>query len=241
MLMRKAECEKVFSFFHVSSDRDAKVRASVVMRVFGDNSPTNKLICQEKEGVSCMSGQHGGEQALVKTHCPHVLFIHCYAHELNSVLARGTKTIQAAKLFSVHLDAFLNLFSPWFKKSALLCEVDQAVCVPGGSAVSWNFKSCVVHAIHQGRTSLCVAFDRRMAEPGWDKETITQSAALKQKLEDFDFTFLLRVFLSISVLLEPLFQLLQSKTVDIRKCQDHIKSTISALKATRTDETFTGF
>ncbi|CAL8310811.1 unnamed protein product [Gadus morhua 'NCC'] len=39
---------------------------------------------------------------------------------------------------------------------------------------------------------------------------------------------------------EPLFQVLQSKTVDIKKCQDRIKSTISALKATRTDETFTG-
>ncbi|KAJ3585700.1 hypothetical protein NHX12_014419 [Muraenolepis orangiensis] len=76
-----------------------------------------------------------------------------------------------------------------------------------------------------------------MTEPGWDKETIAQSASLKQKLEDFDFTFLLRVFQFIFGLTEP-FQVLQSKTVDIKKCQDRIMSTLSALKATRTDETF---
>ena len=63
---------------------------------------------------------------------------------------------------------------------------------------------------------------------------------MKQKLEDFDFTFLLRVFQSIFGLTEPLFQVLQSKTVDIKKCQDRIKTTLSALKATRTDETFSG-
>ncbi|KAK5918286.1 hypothetical protein CgunFtcFv8_003063 [Champsocephalus gunnari] len=77
-----------------------------------------------------------------------------------------------------------------------------------------------------------------MTEPGWDKETIAQSASLKQKLEDFDFTFLLGVFQSIFGLTEPLFQVLQSKTADIKKCQDRIMSTLSALKATRTDETF---
>ncbi|KAJ3595597.1 hypothetical protein NHX12_004900 [Muraenolepis orangiensis] len=49
-----------------------------------------------------------------------------------------------------------------------------------------------------------------MTEPGWDKETIAQSASLKQKLEDFDFTFLLGVFQFIFGLTEPLFQVLQS-------------------------------
>ncbi|KAL3045299.1 hypothetical protein OYC64_013543 [Pagothenia borchgrevinki] len=51
-----------------------------------------------------------------------------------------------------------------------------------------------------------------MTEPGWDKETIAQSASLTQKLEDFDFTFLLEVFQSIFGLTEPLFQVLQNET-----------------------------
>ncbi|KAK1884976.1 Zinc finger MYM-type protein 1 [Dissostichus eleginoides] len=208
------------------------------MRAIGNYNPTNKLICQTYDGASCMSGQHGGVQALVKAHCPNALFIHCYAHKLNLVLAQGTNNIQAAKLFFANLDAFHNFFSRSCKRSALLCEVDRAVRVPGGSAVRWNFKGRAVHAIHEGRGSLCITFDKIMTKQGWDKETIAQSASLKQKLEDFDFTFLLGVFQSIFGLTEPLFQVLQSKTVDIKKCQDRIMSTLSALKATRTDETF---
>ncbi|KAJ3583553.1 hypothetical protein NHX12_016917 [Muraenolepis orangiensis] len=231
-------CERFLGFFDVSLERDAKAVTSVVMRAIGNYSPTNKLICQTYDGASCMSGQHGGVQALVKAHCPNALFIHCYAHKLNLVLAQGTNNIQAAKLFFANLDAFHNFFSRSCKRSALLCEVDGAVRVPGGSAVRWNFKSRAVHAIHEGRVSLCIAFDKIMTEPGWDKETIAQSASLKQKLEDFEFTFLLGVFQFIFGLTEPLFQVLQSKTVDIKKCQDRIMSTLSALKATRTDEAF---
>lgn len=234
-------CERFLGFYDVSADRDAKAITSVVMTAIENYSPRNKLVCQTYDGASCMSGQHGGVQALVKAHCPNALFIHCYAHKLNLVLAQGTNNIQPAKLFFAGLDAFHNFFSRSCKRSALLCEVDRAVRrVPGGSAVRWNFKSRAVHAIHEGRTSLCVAFDRIMTEPGWDKDTLAQSVALKQKLEDFDFSFLLGVFQSIFGLTEPLFQVLQSKTVDIKKCQDRINSTISALKATRTSETFTG-
>ena len=98
--------------------------------------------------------------------------------------------------FFANLDAFHNFFSRSCKRSALLCEVDRAVRVSGGSAVRWNFKSHAVHAIHEGRGSLCIAFDKKMTEPGWDKETIAQSASLKQNLEDFDFTFLLEVSFS---------------------------------------------
>lgn len=232
----RSVCERFLGFYDVSSDRDAKAITSVVMRAIANYSPANKLICQTYDGASCMSGQHGGVQALVKAHCPSALFIHCYAHKLNLVLAQGTNNIQAAKLFFAGLDAFHSFFSRSCKRSALLCEVDRAVRVPGGSVVRWNFKSRAVHAIHEGRTLLCVAFDRIMTEPGWDKDTIAQSAALKQKLEDFDFTFLLGVFQSIFGLTEAF----QSKTADIKKCQDRINSTINALKATRTDETFTG-
>ena len=143
-------CERFLGFFDVSKERDAKAITSVVMRAIDNYGPTEKLICQTYDGASCMSGQHGGVQALVKQHCPNALFIHCYAHKLNLVLAQGTNNVQAAKQFFADLDAFHNFFSRSCKRSALLCEVDQAMRVPGGSAVRWNFKSRPVHAIHEG-------------------------------------------------------------------------------------------
>ncbi|KAJ4939229.1 hypothetical protein JOQ06_028685, partial [Pogonophryne albipinna] len=75
--------------------------------------------------------------------------------------------------------------------TALAEHLGSSTVFSGGSAVRWNFKSRTLHAMHEGRGSLCIAFDKIMTEPGWDKETIAQSASLKQKLEDFDFTILL--------------------------------------------------
>lgn len=115
-------CERFLGFYDVSSDRNAKAITSVVMRAIANYSPANKLICQTYDGASCMSGQHGGVQALVKAHCPSALFIHCYAHKLNLVLAQGTNNIQAAKLFFAGLDAFHSFFSRSCKRSALLCQ-----------------------------------------------------------------------------------------------------------------------
>ncbi|KAL2093150.1 hypothetical protein ACEWY4_010462 [Coilia grayii] len=233
-------CERFLGFYDVSSDRDANAIASVALKAIENYNPTEKLICQTYDGASCMSGQHGGVQALVKSQCPNALFIHCYAHKLNLVLAQGTKNIQAAKLFFASVDAFHSFFSRSCKRSALLRDVDRAVSVPGGSAVRWNFKSRAVHAIHEGRGSLIVAFGRIMVEPGWDRETIVLSAALKQRLEDFDFCFLLGVFQIIFGLTEPLFQVLQNRTVDIKKCQERIRGTLSAIKSLHTDEKFSG-
>lgn len=232
-------CERFLGFFDISSDRDAEAMTSVVMRAIGNYSPTKKLVCQTYDGASCMADQHRGAPALVKARCPHALFIHCCAHKLNLVLAQGTSTIHAAKLFFAGVDAFYTFFSRSRKSLALLCEVDRAVGAPGGSAVKWDFNNRGVHAIHDGRTTLSMVFDKIMTEPGWDKETIAKSSALKQKLEDFNFTFLIGVFHSIFGLTEPLCQVLQSKMLNIKKCQDHIKSTISALKAMTTDEMFT--
>lgn len=89
MLMKKAVCEHFVGFFDISSDRDAKVLTSVMMRTTGNYSSTNNLICQTYDGGSCMSGQHSGVPALVKSHCLNVLSIHCYAFKFSLVLAQG--------------------------------------------------------------------------------------------------------------------------------------------------------
>ncbi|KAF3833366.1 hypothetical protein F7725_027031 [Dissostichus mawsoni] len=155
----------------------------------------------------------------------------------NDIIESIARSIQDETDKEIHISPFIAVQVDDTSDISNKCQLTVIIRYVNEKAV-WNFKSRAVHAIHEGRGSLCIAFDKIMTEPGWDKETIAQSASLKQKLEDFDFTFLLGVFQSIFGLTEPLFQVLQSKTVDIKKCQDRIMSTLRALKATRTDETF---
>ncbi|XP_074521341.1 zinc finger MYM-type protein 1-like [Halichoeres trimaculatus] len=230
-------CERFLGFHDISLERDAETIAAVVTKTIGSYNPETKLICQTYDGASCMSGQRGGVQALVKVKCRHALFVHCYAHKLNLVLAQGTSNIRESRLFFASLDSFHNFFSRSPKRTALLKEVDS-IHVPGGSTTRWNFKSRAVHAVHEGRGSLITALDRITAEPGWDKDAIAQSSALRQKLDDFDFMFMLGVFKTIFGLTEPLFQVLQSRALAIRKCEERVNGTLTALKATRSTETF---
>lgn len=115
-----------------------------------------------------MSGQHGG--ALVKSHSPSVLFIHCYAHKLNLVFAQTT--FKQPNWFLPVLMPF-TLFSHVHVRDQHYCVKLIELCAYWGrSVVRWNFKSCRVDAIDEGRRPLCIAFDKIMREPGWDKQSI---------------------------------------------------------------------
>ncbi len=95
-----------------------------------------------------------------------------------------------------------------------------------------------MHAVQEGCRSLIITFDQIATEPGWNKDATAQSSILKQKLKLNDFIFTLEVFQTIFGLTVPLLQVLLSKTLDIRKCDERVNSTPNALRATQSCETF---
>lgn len=82
----------------------------------------NEIITQTYDGASVMSGAKNDVQSLIKKIYPNVLFIHCYAHQLNMVLLYGAKTIKSVKLFICNLTMFHTFFSKSSKRSELLRE-----------------------------------------------------------------------------------------------------------------------
>lgn len=50
-----------------------------------------------------------------------------------------------------------------------------------------------MNAVCEGHQCVNIVFDRIIMEPGWDNDAIAQAMALKQKLQDFKFMFLLDV------------------------------------------------
>ncbi|KAL4153992.1 hypothetical protein QTP88_001825 [Uroleucon formosanum] len=50
---------------------------------------TDKLIAQTYDGASVMSGNINGVQAKIKLHYPNANYVHCYAHQLNLVMANA--------------------------------------------------------------------------------------------------------------------------------------------------------
>lgn len=102
----------------------------------------NKVISQTYDGCSVMAGRQGGVQSLVKQFCPHAIFIHCYAHQLNLVLLYGSKTIKEVRLFISDLTAFHSFFSKSSKRTVLLTE--KGFKLPQACTTRWNFHSRAV-------------------------------------------------------------------------------------------------
>uniref|UniRef100_A0A8C4QQC1 C2H2-type domain-containing protein n=1 Tax=Eptatretus burgeri TaxID=7764 RepID=A0A8C4QQC1_EPTBU len=158
-------CERFLGFFDTNQDRTPETLTAIVLKRLDKYIPTVKLVSQSYDGASCMAGQRSGVGTRVNSVCPYALFIHSYAHKLHLVLSQGTRAIQDAKLFFASLDSFRNFFARSAKQSALLEEAGS-YCdrVASGSASRWNFKSRAVQAVHEGRQSLEVMFDRVINE-----------------------------------------------------------------------------
>ena len=47
----------------------------------------NHMVAQTYDGASAMSGKENRTQAVVRKHCPHAVFVHCFSHCLNLVIS----------------------------------------------------------------------------------------------------------------------------------------------------------
>lgn len=52
-------------------------------------SNKEKLVSQSYDGANVMSGQHAGVQTIIRKEYPYIYFIHCYARQLNLILAQA--------------------------------------------------------------------------------------------------------------------------------------------------------
>ena len=68
-----------------------------------------KLIGQEYDGASVMSGKNAGVAVLVRNEAPFALYVHCHAHRLNVALVDYMKLISEAAEFFCHFRAVVCL------------------------------------------------------------------------------------------------------------------------------------
>lgn len=151
---------EIAGIFWCEPERNAEAITTVVLEI----QPSSRT--QTYDGASCMSGQWGGVQALVKTHFQYAMFIHCYAHKLNLSFSTGDKQYSRRTFFGHPLTVFITCITLSCKKTAMLTEVENTSQVLEGCATPWNFKSRAAHAVHEGQRSLDIVYDRIITEPG---------------------------------------------------------------------------
>ena len=151
-----------------------------------------KLISQSYDGASVMSGRHSGVQHLIRMDYEHAYYVHCYAHQLNLILAQSTSQIQPVRIFFSNLSDITNFFSHHPQRVAVLDEIVKQR-VPRASNTRWNFKSRSVNTVYENRDLLIECMEK-LATISKQTNTINQATAISRMLQDSTFIFWLTVF-----------------------------------------------
>lgn len=180
-----------------------------------------KLIAQCYDGAAVMSGKHGGVHALIKERYKNAHFVHCYAHQLNSVMSRACSINSQVRAFFGDLHDIPAFFNQSPKRLVVLNRF-IGKNVPHSAPTKWNFNIRTVNVIYEHRDSImdCV----RHLEEDSNAVTCKEARNVLRVLEDSNFTFWLTVFHYIMPHVEVLYNELQKKDLNPTNTQNMVNN-----------------
>lgn len=194
---------------------------------------TDKLIAQTYDGASVMSGNINGVQAKIKLHYPNANYVHCYAHQLNLVMANAASINRNVRIFFASLGGFCSFFSTSSQRTAILDEVVQKR-LPRAAPTRWNFQSRTVNTVFEYREELIICMDKIISDESINyTQTIEQASGLKRTLLDDVFISWLTVFHSIMPHVDILYNQLQKRETDSTTVKNNIDSFIKEISKIR--------
>ncbi|XP_077301052.1 zinc finger MYM-type protein 1-like [Arctopsyche grandis] len=228
--------ERFLGFSDVSKNRTASGLSEHVFKLLEEFQCVDKLVAQGYDGAATFSGHLNGLQSLVKMKCPNAIFIHCYTHRLNLVLSQSVNFIKECKIFFKTLHSIPSFFAHSTKRMNALIESEVKKRFPSVSNTRWNYNSRIVNTVYENKLELVEFLNNIIDNPdNWDSNTFMTANGFVKVLECFDFSFQLEIFNDIFASTYTLFNILQSKSFDIKYRIDKVKEIISLLNEKRND------
>jgi hypothetical protein len=103
--------ERFLRFTDASSGHSANSVFNHAVEILNDFECSPKLIAQTYDGATVMASQLAGVQAKIHEQYPNAIFVHCYVHRLNLVLAHSASFIKEVKVFFATLSGFRTFFA----------------------------------------------------------------------------------------------------------------------------------
>ncbi|OAF69368.1 hypothetical protein A3Q56_02895 [Intoshia linei] len=197
------ESKETFIGFKEIKDRTAFGVAKYIFHNLEKYNCKDKLVAQTYDGASVIFSNLNGVQAKVKEIAPSALFTHCYAHKLNFVSINQ----KYARIHST-------------KRTQLLNEIVKKR-IPRTAPTRWSSNFSVL---------LLSIIDNHFK---WDSNTSLVSQGFLNWLMKDSTYFLLVVCNEIFVKTDTLFNVLQTKIVDISYCIKKINETNKSLQLLR--------
>lgn len=225
--------ERFVGFSDVSADRTATALAEHVFAMVAEMECGHKLVGQTYDGAAVMSGHLNGLQAKVRERYPCASFVHCCAHVLNLVLSQACSTIKDCKILFSTLNGLGSFFTTSAKRTKALDDIVRRR-FPRAAPTRWNYTSRLVNTAKENRDSLIELFTDIKNNPlDWDETSILSAGGFLQYFHDPKFQFLLELFSDVFSHTDVLFNILQTKGLDIGYCVSEMKRTAEQLQRQR--------
>ena len=179
-----------------------------------------------------MSSELNGVQAKVKDSAPDAIFIHCLAHKLNLVLIQAALHIPKCNtcIFFSTLGELSSFFTSSSKRTAVLDDMVKKG-FPKLAPTRWNYSSRLVGTVKENHDDLIQLFEHAIESPqNFDYKSINEAQVFLQSLSSFDFNISLIIYAQIFPFTEYLFNIFQSKSMDILCCSCEVENTLLSLK-----------
>ena len=186
-----------------------------------------------------MSGCYGGLQALIKDQINrNILYIHCYAHTLNLVLADSAAiAVDVVTLFG-NLETLYVLFSRSHKVHNVLESIQLSHGLPIRSlkrlnTVRWNAREMCLWTLLDRYESILEALDIVHTDTSFDTKHRSEAAGLLISIQTKQFLATALLFSEIFAITGPLSRYLQSIDNDLSKAMNMIDVSIASLEKMR--------
>lgn len=217
--------ERFLGFSDVSSDHSARALSEHVIEVVERLGCSSKIVCQTYDGASVMSGALSGTQQRVRTHFPSAIFVHCFAHALNLILTQSVSFISECRIFFSTLGGLVSFFSPSSSRTYLLDSVVRKR-LPPMAPTRWNFNDRLVETVCHYRLDIINCFWEIVDnESEWENDAIFKARGFINFLQSFETVFLLQLFENIYSKTGHVYNILQTKSLDISYCLSEVTST----------------
>jgi len=216
--------------------------SDMLQGVLADNGlDVMKCIGNATDGAANMQGQFNGFSAWLEKSTPNQVHVWCYSHILNLVIIDSTKSpLKAAALF-VTLNDLANYFKESYKRMNVwvnfVGENNKKRLQSIGNTRWWSKEVALKHIFGSDGMYIDVILVLNSIENsnGFTPEARLKAKTLKNSILDYSTILTAFIYIRIFNIVGPLSKYLQSKGMDLLKCQEMVCAAIKDLKLIQRD------
>ncbi|XP_077294844.1 zinc finger MYM-type protein 1-like [Arctopsyche grandis] len=212
--------ERFWGLFILKS-QDAEGLAECILEQLKSvlDDENERLIAQTYDGAATIIGETGGVHTIIKKSYKNAHFIHCYTHQLHSIIEKAASQSSQVRIFFSSLATIPAYFNQSPSHLAELEEVSKQF--PLGSSVDWDFGSGIINTVFYNRDILIQCC--KSLKSNINMATVQGAAGLLRTLTDDDFNFWLKFFNEIIPHVDILYSILQNRLYNSTYLSDSVK------------------